>query len=232
MSRNVNTTPGVKPLVLLLCTLFFAAGAILVPYVGIQSDESLFSEPLYTQVARQFRIRRLHHDIPLMVMSYVGALKTWLYAAVFALWKPGIWSLRLPALLAGAATIWLFYRLLDRAVGARAALAGAALLATDITFLLTTTFDWGPVALQHLLLTGGMLLVLGGYQDQSRKKVGWGFFLFGLAMWDKALFSWMLSGIAIGCAAISTPVAPDVDSPQRDCRCGGVPGRRAPADHL
>ena len=202
LSRNVNTTPGVKTIVLLLCILFFAAGAALVPYVGIQSDEALFSEPLYTQVARQFRIRPFHDNIPLMVMSYVGALKTWLYAAIFALWKPGVWSLRLPVLLAGAATIWLFYRLLDRAVGARAAVAGAALLATDTTFLLTTTFDWGPVALQHLLLTGGMLLVLVGYQDQSRKKVGWGFFLFGLAMWDKALFAWMLSGIAIGCAVI------------------------------
>jgi 4-amino-4-deoxy-L-arabinose transferase-like glycosyltransferase len=200
--RRVNGTPGVKLGVLLLCVFFIAAGLIFIPYVGIQSDEALFSEPLYVRALKQFRIRAFHHDIPLMVMSYVGALKTWLYAAVFAVWKPGLWSLRVPVLLSGAVTIWLFYRLLDKAAGPRAAVAGAALLATDATYLLTTTFDWGPVALQHLLLTAGMLLVLGGYQDESRKRVGLGFFLFGLAMWDKALFAWIFSGIAIAVAFI------------------------------
>jgi 4-amino-4-deoxy-L-arabinose transferase-like glycosyltransferase len=202
LSRNINPTPAVKSLVLLLAALFIAAGLVFIPYVGIQTDEALFSEPLYSHIPQRYAIHPFHAEIPLMVMTYVGALKTWLYAAIFALWTPGLWSLRVPPLLAGAAAIWLFYRVLDRAAGARAALAGAALLATDAMFVLTTTFDWGPVALQHLLLTGGMLLVLAGYQDQSRAKFGWGFFLFGLALWDKALFVWILSGVVVACAAV------------------------------
>jgi uncharacterized membrane protein len=76
-------------------------------------------------------------------------------------------------LLAGAATIWLFYRLLRRISGNRAAVFGCALLAADSTFLLTNTFDWGPVALQHLLLVGAILLLVVFYQDN---RLGGAFF--------------------------------------------------------
>ena len=34
----------------------------------------------------------------------------------------------------------------------------------DSLYLLTTVFDWGPVALQHLLTVGGILLLVGFYQ--------------------------------------------------------------------
>ena len=45
---------------------------------------------------------------------------------------------------------------------ARAALLAAILLATDPTFLLPDTFDWGPLALQHLLVVSGCLLIASG----------------------------------------------------------------------
>jgi len=48
-------------------------------------------------------------------------------------------------LVAGAASIWLFYRLLRRIAGERAAVIGSTLLAADSLYLLTTCFDWGPV---------------------------------------------------------------------------------------
>ena len=67
-------------------------------------------------------------------------------------------------LLAGVASVWLFFRLLDRIAGRRAAIIGCTLLAVDSTYLLTVCFDWGPVALQHLLLVAGLLLLVRFYQ--------------------------------------------------------------------
>ena len=93
-------------------------------------------------------------EIPVMILTYLGALKTWLFNAIFAIWNPSEMSLRLPTLLMGLVTIWLFWRLVRQVAGERAAWIGAALLATDTAFLLTDTIDFGFVALQHLFKIG------------------------------------------------------------------------------
>src|ERR1017187_2946798 len=115
-------------------------------------------------------------------MSYLGTLKSWLYRPIFQWFGVGVPVVRLPMLLAGAASVWLFYRLLRRAAGERAALLGCGLLAADSLYLLTTCFDWGPVALQHLLMLSGMLLLFGFYQHPSHLRLAGGCFLLGMAM--------------------------------------------------
>ena len=94
-----------------------------------------------------------------MLMSYLGTTKTLLNTPVVKLVKPSVWSLRLPALITGAITVWMFGLLLYRLSGAFAAIAGSFLLALDPSFLTTIVFDWGPVALQHFLLVAGVLAI-------------------------------------------------------------------------
>src|SRR5581483_11982420 len=115
---------------------------------------------------------------------------------------PGIWSLRIPALLGGAVTVWLLFQLMLRVHGLRAAWIAAALLATDASFILTTCFDWGPVMLQHLLLTAALLLGVWFWRERRTSMLAGTFFCCGLALWDKALSLWMLSGITIALAAL------------------------------
>jgi len=100
-------------------------------------------------------------------------------------------------LLAGAASLWLFFLLLRRVAGDRAAIIGCSLLAVDSVYVLTSCYDWGPVALQHLLLVGGAFLLVRFYQTGGHRPLAGGFFLLGLAMWDKALAIWMLSGLGV-----------------------------------
>jgi hypothetical protein len=178
------------------------AGQFFVPLLGIEDDESLFAAPLLNPHAWHWAIKSGHLRIPLMVMSYIGTLKTLLYTLVFRLARPGVWSAREPMLVAGAASIWLFYLLLRRTAGPRTAALGAALLATDACYLLTSVFDWGPVALQHLLLIGALYLLVRFAQDRSHRALAGGFFLLGLAMWDKALAVWMISGMAVAAAVV------------------------------
>ncbi|MEX2262087.1 MAG: glycosyltransferase family 39 protein [Bryobacteraceae bacterium] len=137
-----------------------------------------------------------------MLMTYLGTVKTLVYTAVFQIWTPSPYSIRLPALLLGAATIAIFYYALHRAAGRRAAWIGCALLATDPVFLQTTVFDWGPVAIQHLMLTGGVALLIRYRQTRSNLALAAGFFLFGLGLWDKALFLWMLAGLGVATLAV------------------------------
>src|SRR5207302_778432 len=90
-----------------------------------------------------------------------------------------------------------FYLLMRRIAGECAALIGCSLLAVDSLYLITVVFDWGPVALEHLLVIGGMLLLVRFYQERGARNLAAGCFLLGLAMWDKALAIWILSGLGI-----------------------------------
>jgi hypothetical protein len=170
----------------------------MIPYAGIQDDEALFAIPLWEPLGRHFELRIFHRHLPLMLMSYLGTLKTAIYWPVLRLFGSSIWVLRLPVVLAGAVTIYFFFQLLRRSVFRRpmaTAILGSFLLATDPAFVLTNTFDWGPVALEHTLLTAGCYSMVCLHESRLSRYLAGGFFLFGLALWNKALFLWALTGV-------------------------------------
>jgi hypothetical protein len=200
VKRIVSDQP-LRYFAIAFCVLFFALGWLFLPLLGVQNDEALFASPLF-QPKAAYLVKIGHSRLPLMLMSYLGTLKTLIYRAIFAAFGTGVYAMRAPMVLAGAASVWLFCLFLRRSAGYRAAIVGCGLLATDTLYLATVTFDWGPVALQHLLLLGGMLLLLGFYQTRQAPRLFWGFFLLGLGMWDKALMTWMLAGAVVAVAVL------------------------------
>ena len=178
------------------CFFFFAAGRALLPHLGVQNDEALFAAALF-EPKSGYVLKIAHSHLPIMLMSYLGTFKSLIYAPIFRYCGTGISAMRDPVLLAGVASVWLFYLLLLRIAGKRAAVIGCGLLATDSLYLITVCFDWGPVAFQHLLLLAGLLLLVKFYQERSWQALAAGWFLLGLSMWDKALAVWMLSGIGV-----------------------------------
>jgi hypothetical protein len=191
------------------CCLTILAGCALLPYAGIQMDEALFAGPYYQPASREFRLRLFHHDIPLMVMTYIGTLKTLLYWPLMAVFRSDFlahpswaaWVFRLPTVLAGALTVYILFYLTERSAGRRTAVVAALLLASDPTFLLTNTFDWGPVAFEHLLVVTGCFFLVKYAQDRAERDLPLGFFFLGLALWNKAIFVWALAGLI--CAVVT-----------------------------
>jgi hypothetical protein len=178
-------------------------GSVFIPYAGIQDDEALFSTPIY-QNYFEFRLRAFHHQIPLMLMTYIGTLKTALYWIILKLFPAGVYSVRFPMLFLGALTIFFFFRLADSLGGRRTAWIAALLLASDPIFLLTDTFDWGPVAIEHFLLVTGILALVLYHQGGAKRDslLAAGFFCPGLAVWNKAIFLWTLTGLAVAAIAV------------------------------
>src|SRR6266436_4459215 len=111
------------------CLLFLCSGLIFVAHLGLQNDEALFASPDFEPKVAAFAIKTSHSKIPLMLMSYLGTLKSWIYVPVFQVFDTGIGAVRIPMVVAGAASVWLFYLLLRRVAGERAALIGCGLLA-------------------------------------------------------------------------------------------------------
>jgi 4-amino-4-deoxy-L-arabinose transferase-like glycosyltransferase len=185
-------------------------------------DEALFGDVFFEPWGGSYSYHLGHIKLPFMMLPYLGTLKSWLFRPLFLAFGANVQSVRIPAVLAGAASIWLFYLLLRRLAGERAAHVGCGLLAADSMYLLSTCFDWGPVALQHLLLVGGMLCLVIFWQGTAGTSGGdsaggprfsprvpelalaCGFLCFGLAMWDKALAVWMLGGLGVA-ALVTVP---------------------------
>ena len=189
-------------LAVVLCGLFLAVSLPWITRLGIQTDEAIFAGGIYPPFAGQFIVRIFKHDVPLMVMSYVGSLKSLIWRMIFFLWQPSPASVRIPALLLSALCIWLLYRLLAATVGVRAGLAAAALLATDPMYIMYSRYDHGPVVIQHVCQIGSLLALARFYQTGSRRWLASGFFLLGLGIWEKAVFSWILGGFLVAAAAV------------------------------
>jgi hypothetical protein len=196
--------------VLLFALLFVFLGFVLIPYNGLESDEVIFAQPLHGLINPMFAVSVHHHPVPLMLMSYIGTLKSLIYWPLSWIFSSSVYFVRFPMVLVGAATVLVFYKWACIFAGPRCALLAAVLLATDPTFLLTDTFDWGPVALQHLLLVSGCLLI-------ARGRLSWGAFLFGLALWNKTIFLWTLAGLSLASFVVCHSAVRSVLADRRRC---------------
>jgi hypothetical protein len=196
--------------ILLFIVFFVFLEFVLIPYAGLQADEVLFAQPLYGLINVTVALSVFHHLVPLMAMSYIGALKSFIYWPLSWIFSFSVYFVRLPMVLVGAATVLVFYKWAGTFAGPRSALLAAVLLATDPTFLLTDTFDWGPVALQHLLVVSGCLLI-------ARGRLSWGAFLFGLALWNKAIFLWTLTGLVLASLVVCQAAVRAVLADRRQC---------------
>jgi hypothetical protein len=188
-------------ILLALCAVFIALGWPFLKRMGIEVDEALVGNGLFGRVPAWYSWRLFGHEIPVMLLSYLGALKTWLCAPILAIWNPSAISVRLPTALLGAVTIALFWRLLKDVCGRSAAWVGAVLLTTDTTFLLLTTIDFGPVALQLFLKTAALVLFVRWHRNGRPTLFALAWFVLGLALWDKAVFPWIAAGLAAGALA-------------------------------
>lgn len=191
---------------LLLAALFCALGWMFIPRLGIEADEALVGGAIYPGAESAFSLHLGGWEIPLMISSYLGAGKAWILNGVFWLFPPSPVSLRIPTLLAGAFAIWMFWRFLDATAGRRVAMMGVALLATDTAFVLTEAIDWGPVAVQQACKLGGLLLLLRFHKSGGGGALFGASFVFGLGLWDKALFAWALVGLAAAAIVVHAAI--------------------------
>src|ERR1041384_5576025 len=75
------------------CLFFFLAGRAFLPHLGVQNDEALFAAPLFDPRSG-YVIKIGHSRLAIMLMSYLGTLKSWIYAPIFHLFGTGISAMR------------------------------------------------------------------------------------------------------------------------------------------
>jgi len=58
------------------CLLFFVTGCTFVSHLGLQNDEALFANGIFKPYAVVYTFRLGGSRLPLMLMSYLGTLKS------------------------------------------------------------------------------------------------------------------------------------------------------------
>jgi hypothetical protein len=187
---------------IVLAVAFVAAGMLFVPRLGIEADEAIVANGIYDHGDPWYSWKFGNSEVPVMLVSYLGALKAWFYNGLFLFAPPRPMVLRFPMLVLAAGTVWLLFELLDRTMTRRAAWIGTLLLATDTSYLLLNTADYGPVTLQFVFKLAALVLLVRFHESGSKQELAGAFFLFGLGLWDKAVFAWVLFGLAIAAVAV------------------------------
>ena len=178
--------------------MFLLMGGLWIEYPGLQYDETLFVHATYSHPSRAgtWHTGVLGDPVCVLIMPYLGALKGWLYKGVLAVAPASAAAVRIPVLLLGAVTLWLTFCFARRAFDWQIALAATWLAASDPLFVLTTRLDWGPLVIQRLLLMLGCLLVLRWARQGAAWQVIAAFLVFGIGVFDKATFLFLLFGLA------------------------------------
>lgn len=169
------------------CGLRWAAGP------GLDPDEAMFVDASVSQHPRYIALSI--GRFPVMIMRYLGALKAYLFRPVFAVFGVTTASIRVPALLLGAVSLVVLAGALRRVLPGRAVVLLLFLLATDPTFVLLTTVDFGPTALMSLARAALIAALLSLCSGISPAKVGLVALVCALGAWDKLNFLWIIFAI-------------------------------------
>src|SRR4051794_37387951 len=83
----------------ILCIFFFSAGNAFIPFLGFEADEALFAQGLYRPRAELYSLHIGKSEVPIMLMSYLGALKSIIYGPLLRNLGISVRTVREPMLL-------------------------------------------------------------------------------------------------------------------------------------
>ena len=193
MNRNLSI------LVLLAIIIYVSISAINIKFPGINSDELLFVNAVRKFANDDIFVKMRIANVPFMLTTYIGALKSYLYFPIFAVFGYSVESIRFPMIILMAFGIWLFYKATFKLTQNNyVAVFSAILLAFDPSILVLVRTDQGPVAIE-LFLKITAILLFSNYLNTGRISNIWflGIVLF-LGTFNKLNFIWSVNAILFG----------------------------------
>ncbi len=180
--------------------LYLLFALIYLDLPGLEYDENIFVDAALGNVNGTFVEWHLPlgpFDIPIMIMRYIGAVKSYLYAPIFAVFGTSVHTVRVPAVLLGLLTLGLTYLTVKAMLGRWVALLCFILLATDPSFIFSNKLDWGPVALAMALRMASLYLLWRWLNNGRLRILGLACFLLGVGLFNKIVFAWFIGALAL-----------------------------------
>lgn len=142
-------------LLILLVGLYLMLALIKIRYPGVFYDEILFGNAalgtiteagsgLVDNIFIYYRVG----NFPVFLMSYMGALKAYLYYPIFKTFGVSVYSIRMPPIILSAVALFLLFLTTRDLFNNKMALITLFLLVTDASFINQTRYDNGPTVIE------------------------------------------------------------------------------------
>jgi hypothetical protein len=162
---------------------------------GLQYDETMFVNAATLRIPGMYIAHSLG-GIPLMVFPYTGALKSWLYDPLFAVFGTSPATIRVPVVLLASAGLALAYLAIRDLVNPLVALLALAALCFDGSLFWLTRDDVGPSAIELFLKCAALWCAGRLFVTRSTR---WVWLLLGvlvLGLFNKLNFIWVVNAVA------------------------------------
>ena len=193
-ASELSTWAAVLVAVIVLARTLLAIQNIERP--GLHYDEALFVNAANEQIGSHFIAYRLL-GVPVMLMPYIGALKSYVYFPIFSVFDVSVLSIRLPSILiVGVALVVLFVSL-KRAIGLAVALTCVSVLAFDNSLLWLTREDLGPFSLEFALTCAAIYAAVSAVGTQRTRYVGALLLICAAGVFNKLSFVWYVNALTV-----------------------------------
>lgn len=188
-------------------TIFIIISSWHLSLPGLQYDESLSAAPAVNFLIKDPQTEPMQIDpsvikifgrpLPVMIMTYIGPVKTLLYIPVFWLFDISVNTVRfLPIIFVFFCfplAYYIFFKLFNREL----ALIVVTLMSVDPSIVFYLTRDVGPAALQVFLKLFAIVLLIKWWNTNGHKFLYISFFTFGLGVTHKVDFLWVIVGLSL-----------------------------------
>lgn len=180
-------------LVAILILVYVAISSTLIHLPGVQFDEVLHVNAALGGLDGSFIYKSIF-DVPVLLMPYIGALKAYITAPVFAIFGVSVFTVRLPMILLAALSLLFLFWANKKYFSIGIATIALWLLAIDPNFIALTRLDSGPVVLGFMMSVLALLFFKKFLKNQKIIFLFLTFAALGLGIFHKLNFVWFING--------------------------------------
>jgi len=179
------------PLFLIFAYLFLALARINHP--GVQYDEMQFGN-IATGGKDNVFIWYSFHGVPLLMMSYVGALKGYLFYPIFKIFGVSVYSIRVPMIFLVAVSLYYFYSSIKIFFNKKVAILALLFICLDSSFISFTRYDVGPTVIEFVCKAIALYFFTLFLTRKEKKYLFFIYLFLLLGIFNKLSFIWFING--------------------------------------
>ncbi|HXO09247.1 MAG TPA: glycosyltransferase family 39 protein [Solirubrobacteraceae bacterium] len=163
---------------------------------GLQQDETLFVNAATLRIPGD-NIAHSIAGVPVMVFPYIGALKSWIYDPLFAVFGNSATVVRVPAVVITSLGLLLVYPAVRDLVNRPVALLAFVALCFDNSVFWLTRDDVGPSALEFALKCAALFCAARFARSQHQRWVLLLLATLALGVFNKLNFIWIVNAATV-----------------------------------
>jgi len=176
--------------------VYFITATFRLKYPAPNYDETFYMNSALGPVDDTFAYVHIG-SFPIMVMTYIGALKPWIYAPIYKLFGVTMYSIRLPNILITCLSLWITYKTVRQEFGKFVANLSLLLLVIDPSLINLTRVDYGPVVLSLVLRSLTLFFFFRLIRKQQKKDILFILICLILGFYNKLNFIWFITSFMV-----------------------------------